>query len=179
MGSKENAQTNKNKEPSFTVQDFKAHFDQDQNKFVNFRPKRFIPHVQPKIDLFSTITIYGKRRTGKSVWVKWFLQAYKQYFPWFWVFTKTRQNLWYSSFVANKFIIKDFDANVLNKIMQRQQAAIDKHLSKDDDQNPRIGIIWDDYSGNDIRFNQSLNEYYYTGRHYASINFFCAQVSFF
>jgi hypothetical protein len=165
----------KNKNPSFEVEDFRAKYDEDKEQFTNFKPKRFIPHVQPEIDLFSTITIYGKRRTGKSVFVKWFLQSYKQYFPWLWVFTKTRQNSHYATFVPEKFIIPEFNADVLHKIMERQIFGIKKYTEQNQDENPRAVIIWDDYSGNDIRFNNSLNEYYFTGRHYATMNFFCAQ----
>lgn len=78
--------------PAFEEKDLKGKYSEDETRFVNFAPRRFIPGVQPVIDLLSTITVYGKRRTGKSVWVKWVLQYYKQYFPWLWVFTKTRQN---------------------------------------------------------------------------------------
>lgn len=172
---KENA-PKKDNEPSFHVNDFRAHFDQEKNSFTNFQPRRFIPCVQPKIDLFSTITIYGKRRTGKSVFIKWFIQHYKQYFPWVWVFTKTKQNNFYPTFIPDKFILPDFDAVILDKIMNRQKKGIEGYLGKEKDLNPRAAIIWDDYSGNDIKFNSKLNEYYYTGRHYATMNFFCAQV---
>lgn len=140
----------------------------------NFKPREFIPGVQPKIDLFSTITIYGKRRTGKTVWAKWFVQAYRQYFPWAWVFTKTAQNCHYATFVPKKFIIPEFDASVLDKIMERQQKAEEAYL-EDPNIDPRAIIFWDDYSGNDIRFNTKLSEYYWTGRHYLTLNFFCAQ----
>lgn len=166
----------KNEEPSFEIQDFRAHFDDEMNNFVNFRPRRFIPHIQPKLDLFSTITLYGKRRTGKSVFVKWFVQSYKRYFPWIWVFTKTQQNNFYKSFIPEKFILPKFDAGALKKIMERQKTAIKKHVDEDSNLNPRAMLIWDDYPGNDIKFNETLDEYYFTGRHYATMNLFCAQV---
>lgn len=149
------------------------------NDFCNFRPRRFIPGVQPKLDLFSTITLYGKRRTGKSVFVKWFVQSYKKYFPWVWVFTKTEQNNFYRTFIPEKFIIPKFDASALKKIMGRQKKAIKMHVDEDENINPRAMLIWDDYPGNDIKFNETLDEYYFTGRHYATMNLFCAQVSLF
>lgn len=154
----------------------KTKHERAEYQVMNFKPKKFIPHQQPKIDLFSTITIYGKRRTGKSVWVKWFLQYYKQYFPWYWVFTKTEQNNFYRTFIPDKFIMHDFSANKMKQIMNRQKKALKQYVDSNDDLNARIGIIWDDYSGDDIRYNQALNEYYFTGRHYASLNLFCAQV---
>lgn len=144
------------------------------NKFYAFEPKEFIPGIQPKISLFSTITLFGKRKTGKSVWIKWFLQSYKRFFPWIWVFTKTKLNDHYLSFIPGKFILTEFDANMLQKIMDRQKKALELR-KKDDEMDPRAVIIWDDYSGNDIRFNTKLAEYYYTGRHYMTMNLFGAQ----
>lgn len=165
------------REPSFDEKDLKGRFDPEKNRFTDFKPRRFIPGVQPEIDLFSTITIYGKRRTGKTVFVKWMLQYYKNYFPWVWIFTKTRQNNHYASFCPEKFIIQSFDADKLTSIMNRQKVWVKEYLDKGE-LCPRACIIWDDYSGQDIRFNNVLSEYYWTGRHYATMNFFCAQVCF-
>lgn len=146
------------------------------NKFYNYEPKPFVPGVSPKISLFSTVTLYGKRKTGKSVWMKWFLQYYKQYFPWAWVFTETEQNDHYRTFIPEKFIIEQFNPDVLERIMKRQKTGI--KLKKKDPENaddPRAIVIWDDYSGKDIRFNTQLARYYYTGRHFWTLNLFGAQ----
>lgn len=135
----------------------------------------FIPGTSPDISLFSTVTVYGKRKSGKSVWVKWFLQAYKEYIPWFWVFTLTQLNSFYESFIPEKFIIPEFDADALLRIMERQtvaRKAAELTLGK---VNPRACVIWDDYNGSDIKYNSTLARYYYTGRHYMTLNIFAAQ----
>lgn len=68
---------------------------------------------------------------------------------------------------------------MLERIMNRQKEAVKIFLETKGAFNPRAILIWDDYSGKDIRFNNKLAEYYWTGRHYAALNFFCAQVSLF
>jgi hypothetical protein len=127
--------------------------------------------------VFSTVSIYGKRKTGKSVFIKWFLQAFKHIVPWFWTFTKTKFNSFWESFMPSKFIIGEFSADVLQQIMDRQQEAIDDALSVPPNEaiNPVAGINWDDYMGNEIRFNQKLSEFYFTGRHYGTLNCYAAQ----
>lgn len=164
----------KKKEIPCETKDLHAKFDDERYLFFDFDPLPFIPAEQPCIDLFSTITVYGKRRTGKSVWVKWFLQYYKQYFPWAWVFTKTVLNSHYATFIPNKFVLQDFNAGQLQKIMNRQEKALGIHFEQPNI-DPRAIVIWDDYSGSDIRFNAALAAYYYTGRHFLTLNFFCGQ----
>lgn len=161
------------------------HTEADDGKryAVDYLPplNEFIPAVSPEISLFSTITIYGKRRTGKTVFVKWFMQAFKHLIPWAWVFTRTKFNSAYESWLPSQFIITDFDSDVLHDIMNRQQAAVKychEEISRLGDEasfNPRAWVAWDDYNGTDIKFNDTLNDYYYTGRHYWTMNTFCAQ----
>lgn len=153
-------------------------FDTDSSLHPVTPPiNQFLPQEDPELSLFSTITVYGKRKTGKSVFIKWYLQWFKHLFPWFWVFTLTKFNSHYSSFIPDKFILGEFSADAMSRIMDRQEMAIRTWLDnpQNTDFNPRAGIIWDDYMGNDIRFNGILHQYYFTGRHFQTINFFAAQ----
>lgn len=142
--------------------------------------QHFIPGVNPPIQIDTTITIYGKRRTGKSVFIKWFLQFFKHEIPWGWVFTLTKFNSFYATFMPKKFIIDSFDGDKMQMIMKRQKiyvkTSIDQKMeNRPDPLNPMAVIIWDDYMGNDVRFNKMLQQYYYTGRHYATLNIFATQ----
>src|SRR6185437_1352320 len=85
--------------------------------------QEFVPGLSPDISLFSTVSIYGKRKSGKSVFIKWFLQSYKEWFPWYWVFTLTQLNSFYESFIAAKFVIPEFDAEMMERVMERQTLA--------------------------------------------------------
>ena len=127
----------------------------------------FVPLRNPDLKLFITFSIYGKRKAGKSVFVRWLLSFYRSYLPWIWTFTKTKQNCFYECFLPSKFIIGAFNAGMLRNIMNSQVKALSVHLEHPDF-NPRIGVIWDDYNGHDITYNETLRDYYYTGRHFLS-----------
>lgn len=144
------------------------------------RLNKFEIGKKPEISLFSTISVYGKRKTGKSVFVKWCLQPFRRYLPWGWVFTLTKFNSHYASFVPRSYILEDFSPVALGKIMARQTMArglwekqgCDTNLRKF---NPCAFVVWDDYMGYDITYDELLRRYYATGRHFMTINFFCAQ----
>lgn len=77
-------------------------------QYSNVPVQEFEPGVHPETKAFYTVTVYGKRRSGKSVFMKWFLQFYKHLYPWAWCFTLTKMNSWYASFMPKKFILEDF-----------------------------------------------------------------------
>lgn len=138
---------------------------------------KFVPGESPEISPFSTITVYGKRKTGKSVFVKWHMQAFRHMIPWGWTFTKTKFNSFWATFMPERYILNEFNAGILQQIMDRQEQALTLYHEQpeDTDFNPRCFVNWDDYMGHDIRFNEKLHEYYYTGRHYATLNHYAAQ----
>lgn len=98
--------------------------------------------------------------------------------------------------MPDRYIIKNFSCEMLEKIMKRQLVARDyyeKQDPSDEPFNPLAYVIWDDYMGDDIKvshppfifshysqeftlqFNAKLYEYYCLGRHYGTLNFYCAQ----
>lgn len=153
----------------------------ERGRVIDFPVRKFIPGVQPIIPLNSTMTVYGKRRSGKSVFLRWFTHhALRQFIPQFWTFTQTRHNLFFYGFMPKKFVIPEFPLGSLNLIMTRQETAINlatRQIMKkmSNPLNPRACVFWDDYSGKDIMYNPTLNRYYYTGRHFQTFNIFNAQ----
>ena len=145
-----------------------------RDDWIDINLQEFIPGVQPEIPLNSTISIYGRRRSGKSEFAKWLVQGFKEHIPWWWTFSKTKHNSFWSAVMPDKFIIGDFDADVLNKIKQRQVEALDLYTAGKI-MNPHAVVMWDDYNGKDIRYNGALEDYYYTGRHFGTLNLFLAQ----
>lgn len=150
---------------------------------VRVRP--FIPGKQPKIPLNSTLTVYGKRRSGKSVFLRWFTHhALREHIPYYFAFTYTKHNSFLEGFMPSHAVFTEFTGEALQQIMNRQKKAIEEHLKmvalREDDPNvellnPRVAVFWDDYNGRDVQFNEKLNDYYYTGRHYQTFNIFNAQ----
>lgn len=157
-------------------QDDNLDVDNDRN-FITEQAlaKPFILGEQPEMPLFVTITIYGKRRSGKSFFLRYLFDFYRDQFPWVWVFTYTKHNKFFEAFIPSKFVIKSFSASALLKIMDRQTQALKIALKEDKKFNPRAAIIWDDYNGTDVKYNEVLDNYYFTGRHYLTMNIFCAQ----
>lgn len=148
------------------------------NKFEPIRStlaKPFILGQQPEISLFTTISIYGKRKSGKSFFLRWFFDYYRIYYPYVWVFTYTKHNLNFKTYIPESSIFGNFNGQALEKIMQRQIEAGKITLNQDSSFNCRAAIFWDDYNGDDIQYNQVLNNYYFTGRHFYTMNIFCAQ----
>lgn len=158
--------------PKFEAQQILA--DATGEDITNLPLNEFIPGINPDIGVFTTVTVYGKRKSGKSVFIKWFLQFYKHEIPWYWVFTLTQLNSFYESWIAEKFIIPSFNPEALTRIMQRQAKAREMSEHKPG-LNPRACVIWDDYNGKDIKYNDTLANYYYTGRHFFTLNIFAAQ----
>ena len=145
-----------------------------RDDWIDINLQEFIPGVQPEIPLNSTIGIYGRRRSGKSEFAKWMLQGLKEEIPWWWTFSQTKHNSFWSAIMPDKFIIGEFNAEVLGQIRQRQVEALDLYTAGKIE-NPHACIMWDDYCGNDVRYNQALERYYYHGRHFGALNLFLAQ----
>ncbi len=145
-----------------------------RDDWIDINIQEFIPGVQPEIPLNSTISIYGRRRSGKSEFAKWLIQGFKEHVPWWWVFSQTKFNSFWSAIIPDKFIIGEFDGDVLDTIKKRQILALTLY-TEGKIENPHAVVMWDDYSGDDIRYNKSLEKYYYTGRHFGTLNLFLAQ----
>jgi len=130
------------------------------------------PHYDFKTN--STITVYGKRGTGKSFFVRWWLYNYQDIYPWGWVFTKTKNNRFYESFIPESRIFEGYSPVVLSKIVDRQKITQSMML-RGDDVNPLAFVIWDDAMDNNIKYDDFLASYYFTSRHYHTMNIMTAQ----
>lgn len=106
---------------------------------------------KPEIPLFCTITFYGKRRSGKSVCMRWLFDYYRIYYPYVWVFTLTKHNKFFHAFIPEKFVMPQFSADSIHGIMNVQIETKKRFMERPYSFNPRKAIIWDDYNGNDIK----------------------------
>jgi hypothetical protein len=162
------------RQPAFYEEDLRAHFDPETSNFVNIQPKPFQIGVDPEIKPNSTITIFGRRGTGKSFWVRWFMSHYKYIIPWVYCFTKTKFNNFYANHMPEKFIIHGYKPAVLRKVWDSQKAAVDDY-GRGGDKNPMIANIWDDCMDDKVKYDDTLREFYYESRHLATLNFMCCQ----
>ena len=142
----------------------------------------FVPGISPPMPLNSTLTVFGKRRSGKSVWLRWLVFEYlRPLIPYYYAYTYTKHNSFLEAFMPSAYVFTDFKSETLRALMDKQKEAVLLYLKHFDDEkfkdriNPRIAVFWDDYNGKDVTFNDTLKDYYYTGRHYQTFNIFNAQ----
>lgn len=136
-----------------------------------------LPADLPKMDwlkfitLDSTVSIFGKRNTGKSFYARYLLDILKDYFPWGWCMTNTPQNGWWQQMIPEKRIYKGWRPDLIKKIMELQRKRI-----RQTDINPFVFVILDDIvSDQALRYDPTLRELYYEGRHFGIFILICAQ----
>jgi hypothetical protein len=129
-------------------------------------PRPFKVRKDPQLKFNSAITVFGKRGTGKSFWIKWFLTNYKDVFPWFYVFTLTKFNRQYASYLNDHFIFDGYKPWVIDQIMSRQKLARRIWEKNPFKYNPRICIILDDIIDQNFIHDSTMKRLYNNGRHY-------------
>jgi hypothetical protein len=123
------------------------------------------------ITLDSTVSIFGKRNTGKSFYARYLLYLLKDYLPWGWCLTNTPHNGWWQQMIPEKRIFHGWRPDVIKGIVEDQKKRIRRT-----DINPFVFIILDDIvSDNALRYDATLRELYYEGRHYGIFILICAQ----
>lgn len=123
------------------------------------------------VALDCTVSIFGKRNTGKSFYARYLLYILKDYFPWGWCLTNTPQNGWWQQMIPEKRIYKGWRPDLIKKIMEIQRDRI-----RNREINPFVFVILDDIvSDNALRYDPTLRELYYEGRHFGIFILICAQ----
>lgn len=119
-----------------------------------------------------TISIYGKRRSGKTQFTRHFLKAMRPYFPEVYVFTLTKVDNEYTRFVPDKYIFEGYQDAVVDAILRRQEARQrDMRKRGVNDININVLLILDDCITNDVlKYSETMKTIFYNGRHlYMSI----------
>lgn len=129
-------------------------------------PRPFKIRQDPELKFNSAVTVFGKRGTGKSFWVKWFLTNYKDVYPWFFVFTLTKFNNQYASYLNENCIFEGYKPWVIERIMNRQKAARKIWERNPKQYNPLICIILDDIIDQSFVWDKTMKRLYNNGRHY-------------
>lgn len=105
----------------------------------------------------SSIIVYGRRRTGKSTWVKWYL--YNNRYKWADVYclTTTAFNGHYQKILPDHHVIPSYREDVVQAIVEHQRA----------DSTLPVLVVLDDVLDQfkDIRKSQALMTLFASGRH--------------
>lgn len=124
--------------------------------------KRFNLKEKLGIDPASTILIVGSRRTGKTFYSKYLVNAIKPLYSLIIVITHSKiQKEWYEV-VEDGMIFNHYDPNIIRLIVKRNKKII-KHCP---DINPNVLIVFDDVIDDRSLKNDELIQMIFTrGRH--------------
>lgn len=147
----------------------------DKLTFKKFDPVKHI--IGPKINTKNaSITIIGKRRSGKSNLIRDLYHKLKSYYKTFYLCTNTyatNKDFW--KFIDPRNIIIGIDEARLSKIIDEQTEAINKEKTREDA--PYVCIIFDDIitSETGVRYSDFISSLYANGRQYNIMSILATQ----
>lgn len=124
------------------------------------------PLTWSQIGLDWTIIVLGKRRSGKSRFIKSLCGNYlKQFFPRVVVFTKTKCSGEYSHFIPDAHIHEGIDEEILAKYFDLQKKYKKKKIEGKFTGNMKLLIIIDDCLSEQLKYRKTVDEVFFEGRH--------------
>lgn len=113
-----------------------------------------------------TWVCYGKRRTGKSTFLDWFLYVTRCWWPEVIVFTRTKDDGEWQKRVPDKYVIEGFDENVIRRLIARQRVRIKRlREGRINNENIYVLLVLDDIITDNLRKRGTLDELFFLGRH--------------
>lgn len=122
-----------------------------------------------KLGLDFTIVLYGKRRTGKTHFIKALCNQFRRYFPTVVVFTKTKFNGDLLKIFPDSYIFNDMDEATLERILEAQKAFVGEIKAGPQPWvNGRMLLVFDDVLSDkkNPRYNEMLRKMFFEGRHF-------------
>ena len=110
----------------------------------------------------------GARRSGKSIFLKWMLYNYKDYFDLAIVCSETPMNGFWQPLVSNQYVHQSWDPFLITKLLESQTAEREKAYHRPDYKPKKVLIILDDIIGDRAHIHEDpvLNRLAVQGRHY-------------
>jgi len=114
-----------------------------------------------------THLVYGKRRTGKTHYVKHLMLALRPYFPEVYIFTETKEDAEYVPHVPEPYIFSGFSNERLQMIIDRQTKRLERMRRRGiNDENMMVLVLFDDCVGSkEVKNSKALHRAFYNGRH--------------
>lgn len=122
-----------------------------------------------KLGLDYTICLYGKRRTGKTHFIKALCYQLRRYFPAVIVFTKTKFNGDLLKIFPDAYVFNDMDEATLERILEAQKKRVQQVKSGPQPWvNARLLLVFDDVLSDrkNPRYNEMLRKMFFEGRHF-------------
>lgn len=112
-----------------------------------------------------TCLLIGRRRTGKTTWLKEFMRVSRPWFPNVLVFTKSVADSEYRKYVPEGNIICGLPAAKLKAVIEYQKERLTAYRKGEIEGNINLLIIIDDCVSEGMRWIKELDELFYEGRH--------------
>jgi len=137
------------------------------------RIRRFDPRTMGD---HKTVVILGRRGTGKSVLLK-DLMSYKKHIPAGVVMSGTEEgNGFFGSFIPELFIYNDFDPAVVQRVIARQRAAVQRDKEQGVQRLHNVFLVMDDCMfDKSVMRHKCMRQVFMNGRHWHMLVFITAQ----
>ncbi len=117
-----------------------------------------------------TIALYGKRRSGKTFFLRALMWHFRLVFPEVIIFTKTKMDREFTDLVPDSCIKEKLEKEYLEYIIQRQLTKLNALYDGDYDkipyeQNINLMVVVDDCLADAYRYNKLLDTLFFNGRH--------------
>lgn len=156
-------------EEQYTIPDLPVWAEVHTERFIMNLRKFDFALIRPDY----THVIYGKRRTGKTHYIRCLMKAMRPYYPEVWVFTGTKIDAEYEACVPKRNIVDGFREEVLDLIMKRQARRVEEmRKRKENNENIYVLIVLDDCITEkmDLATSEVIRRAFFNGRHlYMSI----------
>ena len=114
------------------------------------------------------VVVEGKRRKGKSTFLKWLLQWYQDRFSLVWVMSQTSVSGYWQPFVGSDFVFDGWRESAIYELLKRQRVIVGQY-GEDSDISRTIGstlIILDDCITKEIFYSDIFTRLAVEGRHH-------------
>jgi hypothetical protein len=131
-------------------------------------PPKIYPFKLDSIGPDFTIGAFGKRREGKSFFLRWVLYHLRTKIPRIYVFTNTRLNGFWQEFVPEDKIFDGYSPGVMHTIIKNQVKIIEwmiAHPEEGKNINPYVVVVLEDCMSQDLHHVEQLKDVFYNGRH--------------
>lgn len=129
---------------------------------ANSVPRQFEMDNMETNGIRQFIVLSGKRRTGKSWWIRDYLYTYRHVFSYGYIFAHTKFNAFYQKFFPNHLIISEFSPEIMYEIFEIQKNRVTKR-----GESTEIFIVFDDIiSDSSMRYQDMVTRLATEGRHY-------------
>lgn len=117
-----------------------------------------------------TVALYGKRRSGKTFFLRQLLWHMRWCFPECVIFTKTKSDREFADLVPDECIIEGLKDDVLYRLIINQYKKLEKFYDGQFGELPyeaniNLLVVLDDCLADQFRYNRLIDELFFNGRH--------------